>query len=138
MYGTRSAAAAWQERVTETLVGMGYRKGKANPCVFYHKKRNLRTLIHGDDFFSSGPRAELQWLDDKLKDSFELKSNRISLEPGEEREMRMLNRIVRMTEFGIEYEADPRHAELVVQLLGLEGANGVTRPGEKMPEWIAE
>ncbi len=128
MYGTRSAAAAWQERVTETLVGMGYRKGKANPCVFYHNKRNLQTLIHGDDFFSSGPRAELQWLDDKLNESFELKTHRISLEPGEERDMKMLNRIVRMTEFGIEYEADPRHAELVVKMTKLEVANGVVTP----------
>ncbi len=36
MYGTRSAAAAWQERVTEVLTNIGYEKGRANPCVFHH------------------------------------------------------------------------------------------------------
>ena len=138
MYGTRSAAAAWQERVTEVLVKNGYEKGRANPCVFYNKSRNLRTLIHGDDFFSSGPREELQWLDRKLKDNFELKTNRISMEPGEEREMKMLNQIVRMTKDGIEYEADPRHGELVVKMLGLEDANGVVTPGENMEERESE
>ncbi len=48
--------------------------------------------------------------------------------------MKMLNRIVRITEFGIEYEADPRHAELVVKMMKLEGDNGVVTPGEKMEE----
>ncbi len=48
--------------------------------------------------------------------------------------MKMLNRIVRYTEEGIEYEADPRHAELVVKMMKMEEANGVMTPGEKTEE----
>ncbi len=48
--------------------------------------------------------------------------------------MKMLNRIVRYVEEGIEYEADPRHAELVVKMMKMEEANGVMTPGEKTEE----
>ena len=36
------------------------------------------------------------------------------------KEMRILNRIVRWTEEGIEYEGDPSHVEICMQELGLE------------------
>eukprot|EP00973_Karenia_brevis_P065574 9115587-Karenia_brevis.AAC.1 len=47
-------------------------------------------------------------------------------------EARVLNRILRVTEKGWEYEPDQRHAELIVEELGLTGANPVDTPGEKM------
>ncbi len=43
----------------------------------------------------------------------------------------MLNRVIRWTPEGITYEADQRHAELIVQDLGLTGAKSVTTPGSK-------
>ena len=43
----------------------------------------------------------------------------------------MLNRVVRVTEDGWEYEADQRHADLLVEGLGLEKAKSVLTPGEK-------
>jgi hypothetical protein len=42
-----------------------------------------------------------------------------------------LNRVLRCTSKGWEYEPDLRHAELVIEALGLKGANGVTTPIEK-------
>ena len=42
--------------------------------------------------------------------------------------MRVLNRILRITDKGVEYEADQRHAELVIKQLDLEKANGVLTP----------
>ena len=51
------------------------------------------------------------------------------------REVRILNRYVRWNSHGerswIEYEPDPRHAELIVELLNLESAKGVTTPSIK-------
>ena len=41
---------------------------------------------------------------------------------------KVLNRIIRCTEVGWEIEADPRHAELVVEQLGIED-KGVSTPG---------
>ena len=43
----------------------------------------------------------------------------------------MLNRVVRWTEKGIEYEADPRQVERLVADNDLVGANGVATPGLK-------
>ena len=49
--------------------------------------------------------------------------------------MRILNRYVRWNSDGgrnwVEYEPDPRHAELIVKSLNLESAKGVTTPSVK-------
>ena len=45
------------------------------------------------------------------------------------REIRILNRILRLTESGLRYEADPRHAEMLVKALGLSSASSVLTPG---------
>ena len=47
------------------------------------------------------------------------------------KEARILNRIVRRTTKGLEYEADPRQGEKLVTELGLEGAKGAVTPAVK-------
>ena len=42
--------------------------------------------------------------------------------------MKILNRIIRYTDEGIELEADLRHAELIITQLGLENAKELTCP----------
>ncbi len=93
MYGTRSAAAAWQQTVNEFMVSLGFARGKTNPCVLFHAERDIRTLVHGDDFFSSAAPEELKWLDECLQQRFETKTSRIG-EDEEEKEMKILNRVV--------------------------------------------
>ena len=44
--------------------------------------------------------------------------------------MRILNRVVSWTPRGLTYEADPRHAELIIQDLGLGDARAVVTPGQ--------
>ena len=50
-------------------------------------------------------------------------------EPGDNKSLRVLNRIVTWTEKGLELEGDQRHVEIIGEMLGLTGANGVTTPG---------
>ncbi len=46
--------------------------------------------------------------------------------------MRILNRVAEWTEAGISYEADQRHAEIIVKHLGLEGeSRSMCTPGVK-------
>ena len=52
LYGTRDAATLWQECVADHFEGVGFRRGRSNPCVFLHKHRGLRVLVHGDDYAS--------------------------------------------------------------------------------------
>ena len=56
----------------------------------------------------------------------------------ESTEARILNRIVRRTTQGWEYEADQRHAGIIVQSLGLNDAKGFSTPGELEKPWILE
>ena len=56
----------------------------------------------------------------------------------ERKESRILNRIVRWTPSGWEYEADQRHAELIIQMMGVERGKAVTTPGEEEPSWKVE
>ena len=47
--------------------------------------------------------------------------------------MRVLNRILRITQRGLLYEPDPRHAELLLRALDLEDAKPQLTPGVKVP-----
>ena len=56
---------------------------------------------------------------------------RIGPASNDEKSMRVLNRLVHWTREGIEYEADQRHAELIIQELNLKAdSKGVNTPGE--------
>ena len=52
--------------------------------------------------------------------------------------MRILNRIITLTDEGIIYEADPRHAELMIRNLGLDGGKGAVTPGVKPTDLESE
>ena len=52
--------------------------------------------------------------------------------PSDAKEVSVLNRIVRWTPKGIDYEADPRQVEKLLQEMELEGANGAATPGQKV------
>ena len=43
-------------------------------------------------------------------------------------EIKILNRLIRLEEYGISIESDERHAEIIIRECGLEGANGVAAP----------
>lgn len=46
-------------------------------------------------------------------------------------QVRVLNRMLTWNKDGASYEADPRHAGIVIEELGLKGAKGVVTPGTK-------
>ena len=51
---------------------------------------------------------------------------------GDSKELKVLNRIIRYTPEGIRYEADPRHAEILIQTLCSPTRAAVT-PGARRP-----
>ena len=111
MYGTRDAAQNWEYAYVEALEAMGFTKGKATPCAFYMKERNLRLVVHGDDFTILGMEEDLDWFRRKISEVFEVKfRGRLGPAEGDDKCIRILNRVVEWTSGGIEYEADQRHA----------------------------
>ena len=138
LYGTRDAAANFQAEVAKFMVGIGFERGRYNVCTFLHRTRGIKCLVHGDDFVSSGGREALEWMRGKLSERFEIKTKKVGLGPQEVKEARVLNRVLRVSDRGWEYEADQRHGELVVSGLGLEQAKGAVTPGEDSRGWNEE
>ena len=91
-------------------------------------------VVHRDDFVSEGPKESLVWMDNCMREHFELKTEILGPGANEVKEIRILNRVLRWEENGISWEADQRHAELIVQQLGLIEARAVTSPGSKDEE----
>ena len=131
MYGTRAAADGWQQEYSGFMKSIGFEQGEASPCVFVHRARNLATSVHGDDFTTSGPKVELDWFEAKLESRYELrKGGRLGPGRNDSKEILVLNRAIRWTESGLEYEADPRQAERLLEGLGLDDkCNSTATPG---------
>ena len=89
--------------------------------------------MHGDDFTVLGPNQELDWFRGVIADRFEVKfRGRLGPEAADNKSIRLLNRVIEWTEDGISYEADQRHAEIIVQELGLsENSKSVNTPSQK-------
>lgn len=49
-------------RNTHTFVQAGYRRGRANPCLFHSESGGVSLMVHGDDFAAVGPEWALQTL----------------------------------------------------------------------------
>ena len=134
MYGTRDAGAIWEQCYVDCLVGMGFAQGLGSPCCFYHTEWQISVVVHGDDFTALGTDASLDKYEAGLKKSFECKMRgRLGVEAHDTKEIRLLNRIIRITDQGLLYEADPRHAELLMKAMNLEQCRHVATPGVKQP-----
>ena len=99
--------------------------------MFHHPVRGIRCLVHGDDFVSTAGPEELKWMNKKLEERFEIKTTMVgrNAADGEQPEAHILNRVIRVTENGREYEADERHADLIVREAGAEKMSGLSHSG---------
>ena len=131
MYGSRDAAANWAAEYGATLVAAGYKQGKASPCIFHNDESGTTIMVHGDDFVGVGRPEELAKTRKALEDKYKLKVEMLSGEKSDVQEVKILNKIVRWTSDGLELEADPRHAEIVIRELGLLEAKPISAPGAK-------
>ena len=133
MYGTRDAALNWSAEYTEVLRQDGYRQGTANPCLFVHPTTDVAIMVHGDDFIAVGTDQHLAKTRATLENAYKLKVETLGPGAGCKQEIRVLNKILRYTDAGLELEADPRHAEIVVKELDLSDAKSSKVPGAKEP-----
>ena len=132
MYGTRDAAQNWFDAYSQQLVSIGFKKGLASPCTFYHQQRGIRTYVHGDDYVSVGQTNQLKWLQAQLETNYQVKTQMFGPGEGQLKQVKSLNRIVTWDhKRGLGYEADPRHVEIIKQQFVLEEAKSVSTPGTK-------
>ena len=95
------------------------------------EKLDASLVVHGDDFIILGDSEALSEVERAMSDHY----SALGAERDDAKEVRILNRYVRWNSNGgqswIEYEPDPRHAELIIKSLKLESAKGVTTPSVK-------
>ena len=128
LYGTRDAATNWQEEFTNIVVQEGFSRDNASPCNFYHERRNISIIVHGDGFTSIGQRNPLEWLQQFLDYTYECKHHWLGPIDKEEASVRISNRVISWTNDGISYEADQRHVEVVIEQLQLQEAKETSTP----------
>ena len=135
MYGTQDAASIWQQTYSQLLKDNNVEAGKAWPAIFSHEASDTIFMCHGDDFIVLGDEAGQKAIEDMLKQKFEYRVDGcIGPEPQDGTVMTVLNRILEYNKQTglLTYEADPRHAEMIVKQLGLQDAKPVVTPSEKM------
>ena len=57
MYGTGAAGHDWQSEVARRMTNVEFNQGKASPRVFWHRQRDIKALVQGDDFVPSGEES---------------------------------------------------------------------------------
>ena len=121
LYGCREAAQAWEEHYSEKMESVGFTRGTHSPVVFYHEEKDLSCVVHGDDFTFEGEAEDLKWIAEKMKEWFEVKiRGLLGPEEADDKEVTILGRVVKWKEWGIEYQADPRHRELIMEYFGFD------------------
>ena len=70
----------------------------------------------------------MNWMEQELSKAYKIQTQKFGIGKDCQQEGKVLNRIIRCTDVGWETEADPRHAELVVEQFGIVD-KGVSTPG---------
>ena len=143
MYGCRKAGNRWESNYAGKLEGVGFKRGMSCGVVFYHPTRDIALVVHGDDFTFCGLEEDLRWIEGLMRGWYEIVvRGMVGGDATDDKEVVILGRIVRYTESGIEYEADPRHRQAILDHFGFEegsrvlGVNG--DKGTKIEDWEEE
>ena len=116
LYGTRDAPKRWEAYLSGEFRKMGFLQGVASACCFRNENRDVRCVVHGDDFVFVGRDADLAWIEQEMAKSFLTKVvGKLGCDADDLKETRVLNRVLRWTPEGITYETDPRHAEILAR-----------------------
>ena len=128
------------QHTARTMEKLDYNIGVFNPCLYKHPVKDVSVLRHGDDFATLATRTQIAEFKEELSKHLLVK-HIATLGPRSQLfdpcEVRFLNRVIRwiVPPFGkaperIEIEADPRHAELLINNSGLQSkSKGVNTPG---------
>ena len=132
LYGMRPASNGWQQEYTRRLESLGFKAGEGSPCCFYREKDDVACVVHGDDFTFEDPPGSLKQIAEAMKQFWLIKVRAtLGPEPSDDKEVSILNRVVRWTEDCLLYEADPRHVEKLLRDMGMEECKTLTVPGIK-------
>eukprot|EP00973_Karenia_brevis_P062393 8677845-Karenia_brevis.AAC.1 len=113
-------------------------RDRASPCAFHHPERKLRVVVHGDDFLGAGREKQLNWLRQVMNKSFEAKHVMMGPKEYMSNNITLLGRSITWGSDGLVWEADQRHAKLVINALGLEHDKPSKTPAEREDDDAAD
>ena len=117
----------------EVLAKAGFVPGRSSPNILHYADKDIWTFAHGDDVCSSAEPESMAWLDDILRKAFLVKTVLVGPGPDMHKDARILNRLISWDDRrGLRYEADPRHAEIIVQQTGVGTLKPLSAPGTKV------
>ena len=105
----------------------------------WHPARNIKTLVHGDDYVSSGDLADMKLLESQLMEAYEIKTQLLGVGKDCRPEGKVLNRVLRRIDQEWEIKADARHAEFIIEQPDIGCEKGVSSLGisaAKKRTWI--
>ena len=127
MYGTRDAAAEWEEYYRRVFTENGFECGVFCPCLFWSSSRGVSVWVHGDDMVLLGTKAAVEAVEELLSESMLVKRRGLlGWGNGDDKRVTLLNRIIELHNyFGgraktLTYEPDPRHVEIILRSLNLD------------------
>ena len=138
MYGTRDAAASWEDFWQECMAKLGLVKGNFTSCLLFDEKRDLATFLHGSYFWSVGYQEDLDRLYAELQKTMII-TRKALLGPDtkDDKEAFILNRVIRYvidsSEHRVEREPNIRHVNVLVHQFALDcsTAKGAVTPDVK-------
>ena len=121
LYGLRPAAAAWERYYADKFEEKGFQRGLTCGVVFYHPQMDVSMAVHGDDFTFCGLEQYLWTVKRWMDEWFEVKvRGRLGPERHDDKCISVLGRLLRWEDWGITYQADPKHRNIILEQLGLE------------------
>ena len=73
LYGCRKAGQAWEDHYSQVLFDAGLERGTASPVTFWHERRSMWCVVHGDDFSFVGYDSDLDFIVKVLQQEYEIK-----------------------------------------------------------------
>lgn len=105
--GTKDAGALWEDTYAEVLVSLGFARGKASPCCFFHAGQRVAIVVHGGNFIMLGHRTNLAWCRDRFAEHVDLcDQSSLGTEYADSEQSRILTGIVTVAPTGLRYEAE--------------------------------
>lgn len=117
MYGTRDAPQIWREEVKRFMVSRVFRSSRLHPGFFSHDERGVIVATHVDDFLCLGAQDQQEWLVKEMRKEYEVKYSLLG--EGLEEEACYLNRKLKWRTDGLIWFADPKHARILQEELGM-------------------
>ena len=103
-------------------------QGLTSPCIFYNKAKDIRVVVHGDDFTVLAEESQIRWLTNLLGAKMKVKLRGIlGPDPSDTKQITILNRIVTWNKYNLTFEADTRHGEILVNTILEASCNSVLR-----------